>query len=514
MNQNLYSELRAKRKKTFEIRENDWRMGGLVYQVFVDRFAPSANLAEKKHLYPSPKTLHSWNDLPQRGIKDSKTPYWSHELAFWGGDLPSLITKIDYFVSLSIDTLYLNPIFEAYSNHKYDTLNYETISPEYGNLNDLQRLIKKLAEKNIKLILDGVFNHMALSSPKFQEALNDEHSPYRRWFVFGNEYPTGVRLWHNAPSLPELNLDHPEVRSYLFSGENSIVKRYINMGIAGWRLDTAIELGYDYLHELTTSAHEANASSVVIGELNNYPKGWSPAMDGTMNFPLRDMILHLVKGGISAKVFSEVVEKMIADISIETMLKSWVLLENHDTARIANEFDDFLDYSIAKVLQFSLPGTINLYMGEEIGTLGGDDPLNRAPMNWDKVVDQNNLYLNLHKHLIHLRRNQRALRIGDISFLKSEKLIIYTRTTDCLAETVIVVINPHSSPVNEHVLVDDPLLKSHHKFYHLFGNFEPITSFGILLPISIPGKTAWIIQPDVKPVKGYSPYKYISSSIG
>jgi glycosidase len=349
---------------------------------------------------------------------------------------------------------------------------------------------------------------MAIGSPKFKEANQSPTSEYRSWFVFGNQFPTGVRLWHNAPSLPELNLKNSKVREYLFNATNSIVKRYIALGVDGWRLDTAIELGFDYLYELTIAAHQANPNSIVIGELNNYPQGWAPAMDATMLLPLRDFIIQAIKGGISAKVFSNVVEKMIAETGIDTILKSWVLLENHDTSRIVNDLPSLADYQLAKTLQFTLPGTINLYMGEEIGTPGGDDPLNRAPMNW-QAVEKGNAYSKLHQQLIQLRKQYRALRIGDIKFLESDQLIAYIRTTDRYDEVVVIVVNPTHQPVQEMIMITDPLLKSHNKFINLLTGEVVTTSYGILLPITIPAKSSYILKPDLSPIHGYTPYKNI-----
>lgn len=505
-----YHQAYVQKRDLFSKREQDWRNGGIVYQIFVDRFVPSANLKSKTQLYQAPRSLQSWQTLPQRGFKDTKTRYWTHELAFWGGDLQSAMTKIDYLMKLGVHIVYLNPIFEAYSNHKYDTYNYETVSPEYGTLEDLKKLIHNLKEKGMRLVLDGVFNHMAIESPRFVEA-NKPNSPYRDWFVFGKEYPTGFRLWHNAPSLPELNLPNPKVREYLFSGPNSIVKRYIKMGIDGWRLDTAIELGYNYLTELTEAAHEANPQSLVVGELNNYPQGWSPAMDGTMLLPLRDLIIQTIRGQIQPSVFAANVQHMITETGIETILKSWILLENHDLGRIATDLNNWAQYQLAKTLQFTLPGTINLYMGEEIGTLGGDDPLNRATMNW-QVVEKGNEYLTLHQHLIRIRQQERALRIGDIKFLHSTNLITYIRTTDQVEETVVVVVNPHDKSIKETILVTDPMLKSHNHFIDLLSGKEILTSYGVLLPIEIPAKTSWILKPNLKPIHGYTPYKNINGS--
>lgn len=505
---NPYPGQRQNRKDVFLRREKDWRIGGIVYQIFVDRFAPSLSLASKRDLYKAPRTLQAWKELPKRGVKDPQTRYWSHELAFWGGDLMSILSKIDYLKQLGVDTIYLNPIFEAMSNHKYDTYDYERISAEYGSMEEFKQFIQVLKENNLKLILDGVFNHMAIGSPKFKEANQSSSSEYHDWFVFGNQFPTGVRLWHNAPSLPELNLKNAKVRDYLFNASNSVVKKYLQLGIDGWRLDTAIELGFDYLYELTTAAHQANPDSIVIGELNNYPQGWAPAMDATMLLPLRDFIIQMIKGSISAKSFTDVVEKMIAETGIETILKSWVLLENHDTARIVNDLPSFVDYQIAKTLQFTLPGTINLYMGEEIGTPGGDDPFNRATMDW-QLAAKGNIYSKLHTQLIVLRKQHRALRIGDIKFLVSSQLICFLRSTNRFDESIVVIINPSDKPVQEMIAITDPLLKSHNQFINLLTGEVVLTSYGILLPIIIPAKTSYILKPDLSPIHGYSPYKNI-----
>jgi len=163
---------------------------------------------------------------------------------------------------------------------------------------------------------------------------------------------------------------------------------------------------------------------------------------------------------------------------------------------------------LAKTLQFTLPGTINLYMGEEIGTPGGDDPFNRAPMNW-QVVEKGNHFSKLHHQLIKLRKQHRALRIGDIKFLNSDQLITYIRTTDRYDETVVVVLNPSDKPIQDMIMVTDPLLKSHNKFIDLLTGEVITTSYGILLPITIPGKSSYILKPDLSPIHGYSPYKNI-----
>lgn len=504
-----YVALRNELQHRFTQRDKDWRYGGIVYQVFVDRFSPSAKLTSKKALYAEPRKLKSWITPPKRGVKDDRSaPYWSHELDFWGGDIASLTEKLPYIKSAGASTLYLNPIFEAYSNHKYDTYDYEKISPEYGTMDDFKSLVEEAKKLGLKLILDGVFNHMSSQAPKFIEALKNTQSVHRDWFVFGKEYASGYRLWHNVASLPELNLQNPKVREYLFNGPTSIVKRYIKLGVDGWRLDTAIELGYDYLEELTNAAHDAKKDSVVVGELNNYPSGWSPAMDGVMLFPLRELIIEGVQGNISAHQLHRMIARMVHDTGIETMLKSWILLENHDTIRVATALKKFEEYKLAKVLQFSLPGTINLYMGEEFGMTGADDPENRAAMDWS-LNQPNNPFLMLHKQLIGIREKERALRIGDFDALESENLIAFFRKTDLIKDCVLVIVNPSDKAVSETLLLSDGKIKSHMRWINILDPRVETKAHGTLLKLNVPAKTAWILKPDLSVVNGYSAYKNI-----
>jgi cyclomaltodextrinase / maltogenic alpha-amylase / neopullulanase len=135
-----------------------------VYQVLVDRFAPSANLDAKRSLYPAPKVLRTWSEVPKKGTYREDVRVWSHEIDFWGGDLQSTRSKLDYVQGLGADVLYLNPINLAYTNHKYDALDYQKVSPEFGSRDDMKALAVDVHKRGMKLVLDGVFNHMGRNS--------------------------------------------------------------------------------------------------------------------------------------------------------------------------------------------------------------------------------------------------------------------------------------------------------------------------------------------------------------
>ena len=256
----------------FEQREADWRNGAVVYQVLVDRFAPPADLEAKRALYPAPKRLRGWDELPRRGHYLESHKLWSHEIEFWGGDMASTRAKLDHIQQLGADVLYLNPIHLGFTNHKYDSLDYQAVSPEFGTRDDVKALAAELHRRKMKLVLDGVLNHMGRNSPKFRDAEADPTSPYRDWFFFGPQYPGGARSWWLAENLPELNLENSDVRDHVYAKRDSVVRSYLRDGVDGWRLDVAVDIGFDFLDQLTRAAHAEKAGSLVVGEIASIPK--------------------------------------------------------------------------------------------------------------------------------------------------------------------------------------------------------------------------------------------------
>jgi len=492
----------------YTCREQDWRNGALIYQVFVDRFAEPQNLEAKRSLYASPRRLKAWSEPPTRGVFLPEFNVWSHEIDFWGGDLRSLRSRLDYLVDLEMDVLYLNPIHAAFTNHKYDASNFMEISPEYGTWLDLQDLIDTVHRRGMRLVLDGVFNHVGLESDLFKEAAANSSSPYRDWFYFSDQYSRGVRLWANAPNHPELNFENPAVCDYIYAAPDSVVRAYLRAGIDGWRLDTAFELGYGVLSELTQSAHLEKPGSLVVGEIWNYPQHWIPPMDAVMNFPLREILLKCANGQLPSGQANEMIDTMIQDTGIEPMLKSWILLDNHDTARVTDTIPDPNSRKLAQVLQFSLPGSPNLWSGSELGMAGDGDPENRAPMRWDLANDNNEVYT-WTKHLIRLRKANRALKIGDYRKLISSQLIAFERYTDRVDDTVVVIANFSAEPVEELLMIPDSRLMNNTTFIDLLGSGTEFTLWSAILSVHLPARSALVLKPVTEPVDGYTPYKRI-----
>lgn len=494
----------------FEAREADWRNGAIVYQVLVDRFAPPADPDARRHLFPAPKRLRAWHELPQPGTYLDSEQLWSHEIDFWGGDLQGLITRLPYLQGLGIDVLYLNPIHLAYTNHKYDALDYHQVSPEFGTRDDVKQLADALHARGMKLVLDGVFNHMGRNAPLFQQAQADPSSPFRDWFVFDEGLPGGARAWWRAQNLPELNLENPAVREHLYAGRDSVVRRWLRDGADGWRLDVAFDLGFRYLGELTEAAHAEKPGSLVVGEIGNYPREWYPSVDAVMMFTLRHVMLGAAAGRIAPATAARMIGRIVDDAGIENVLKSWVYLDNHDTPRLATVLPDERQRRLAQLLMFTLPGAANLYYGSELDMPGGDDPEMRAPMRWD-LADAGCEALDFTRRLVALRRAHRALRVGNFRLAEATRLIAYERHTDRVGETVFVLANPTASEVTETVLFANSKLMDGSRMLDLLGNVrgELPRPKAALLDVTIPPHTVWLLQPDVAPLGGYTHYKRV-----
>ncbi len=493
----------------YEAREKDWRNGPVVYQVLVDRFAPSANLEAKRHLYPAPKTLNAWNVQPKRGTYSEQVKVWTHEIDFWGGDLASTAAKLGYVHELGADVLYLNPIHLGYTNHKYDALDYKAVSPEFGTRDDVKKLAAETKKRGMKLVLDGVFNHVGRHNPKFKDAEANAKSPYRDWFLFGKQYKAGFRGWWDVENLPELNLENPAVRKYVWAAPDSVVRSYLRDGIDGWRLDVGFDIGFNYLHELTKAAHAEKPGSLVVGEIPNYPKEWFPSVDGVMHFGLRNLMIRTVNRDLDPLSFSRMVNRMVSDANYENILKSWVYLDNHDTFRLATTVPDAKARRLAQVLQFTLPGAPNLYYGTEVAMEGGDDPEQRGPMAWDRV-EAKHPELGWAKQLIALRKANRALRVGDFRLAEaSGSVIAFERYTDRVADSALILVNPSLQEVTTTVMVTNSKWMDGVKLIDQLGGEDAFYQ-SMVTTVKLPPQTARIYKPKTTPTEaGYTNFKRV-----
>ncbi|MBL8361702.1 MAG: hypothetical protein JNN18_14505 [Rubrivivax sp.] len=498
----------------YEDRERDWRNGAVVYQIIVDRFAPSARLDAKRALYPPPKVLREWHEVPAPGPYLESEKLSAHELHFWGGDLPSATAKLEHVRRIGADVLYLNPIHLAYTNHKYDAFDFQAISPEYGTRDDFRRLAAEARRLGLKVVLDGVFNHMGRNAPVFRDAMADPKSRWRDWFVIGPRYAGGARVWTGFQNLPELNLENPAVRHHLYAGADSVVRSYLRDGADGWRLDTAFELGPRFLGELTRAAHAQKPGSLVVGEIVNYPGDWLKSIDAVMNFTLRQIILGAVSGELAPPVAARMTERMVRDAGIEPMLKSWTVIDNHDIPRIATQLPDPAQRRLAQALQFTLPGAPNLYYGVEVGMEGGADPANRGPMRWDLVSDTHPETVWV-RHLVALRKAHRALRVGDFRLVESGRLLAFERHTDRALDTVVVVANPTDAPVRDRILVANWALMDDTPMVDVLGlvpdppGTAPATIGSGFITVELPARGVRVLKPVPRELGGYDRYKRV-----
>ncbi|MBF0547956.1 MAG: glycoside hydrolase family 13 protein [Candidatus Riflebacteria bacterium] len=490
-------------------RANDWRNGAIIYQVLVDRFNPPSDLKAKEKLYSSPKVLKKWTETPKKGKFNEEAKVWAHEIEFWGGDLRSVKAKLHYLQDLGIDVLYLNPIFEAFTNHKYDTWDYNKIDPAFGTRQDLADLVQTLHEQGKKIVLDGVFNHMGRQSPMFQDAIKNPSGQWKDFYKLTPTTKQGYIGWNDVENLPELNLESQKVKDYIFAREDSVIQSYLkNEGIDGWRLDVASDIGFSILTELTQAAHSAKPGSLVVGEIYNYPEEWNPSVDGVMNMHGRKIILEMLAGKISPAMASEMWNTMVEDSGMNHILKAWLVLDNHDTPRLSTILPQDWAQRMARVLQFTLPGSPSLYYGSELGMIGGEDPEQRAPMRWDLVRNDNSTFI-FHKNLISLRKSETALRYGYYRKLNSRKLFAFLRRTNSAHETIIVLANPGEKEVKEIIQIRDSKMQNGTVLKDQLSD-KSVTVFAGTTEVAIPPHEVMVLKPQTGDYpNGYNRYKRV-----
>ena len=245
--------------------------------------------------------------------------------------------------------------------------------------------------------------------------------------------------------------------------------------------------------------------SVVVGEVWNYPAGWFPAMDGVMNFHIRQILLDTLSGRLSPLMGNRLLERMVADSGLDHLLKSWIILDNHDTDRLKSMLPDDKQRHLAQVLQFTLPGCPLVYYGAEVGMEGRGDPGSRGPMRWDMVTESNPEYAWM-KKLVALRKSHPALRVGDFSSLESEHLLAFSRTTEKALDTVIVLANPTNDTVKEAISCRDGRIMNGGRLKDLLDG--SITQcFSGFIHVQLPPHSARVYEVISSP--GYTPYKRI-----
>jgi len=372
----------------------DWVPGGVLYQIFPDRFC---NSGKPKQGVPEDRVLRTdWHGLPQ-WEPDEHGRITQYD--FFGGDLDGIGEKLEYLKSLGVTCVYLNPIFLAKSNHRYDTSDYFAIEPLLGDENDFKRLCEAAHALGIRIILDGVFSHTGSDSAYFRQAQASKDSPYYEWYTF-KRWPGDYACWWGIAILPELREDHPGVLEF-FAGEHGAARHWLRQGADGWRIDVADELPDVFLDRLYEASVNENPDAYLLGEVwEDASSKWSHGgrrrfllgrqMHSVMNYPLADAVLNFAHKA-EAEQLAEVIESQLEHYPPCAIAGLMNHIGTHDTPRALTRLLASFDLDSARrrlllcaVLQYTLPGNPCVYYGDEAGLQGGKDPFNRACYPWGR----------------------------------------------------------------------------------------------------------------------------------
>ena len=420
-----------------------WIHDAIFYQIFPDRFANGDPGNDPANVQP-------WGTPPTRR-------------GFQGGDLRGIMQKMDYLTDLGINAIYLNPIFMAPSTHRYDTYDYLRIDPKLGDLSDFHALIEAAHSRDIRVILDGVFNHCSRGFFAFNDILeNDEESPYRDWFhvkkfpvrAYEKGHARNYKAWWGIKSLPKFNTDNPEARRYLLN----VARYWIEQGADGWRLDVPNEIDDDsFWAAFREVVYTANPQAYTLGEIWECVPRWVGPnhFDGLMNYPVLAAQLHYLKGEWSTAQFAKQVEGVLAAYPAENVPAMYNLLGSHDTERIHNRLEDSAEkVKLAALFMFAYPGAPAIYYGDEIGMEGGKDPDCRRAFIWEEAQWDTGLRAWFQK-LIEVRKSRPSLTRGKyIPLLASEKPAAYAFARKTEDDCVIAAINPGLSPAEIRIPVE------------------------------------------------------------
>lgn len=430
----------------------NWFKNGIAYQIFPDRFYNGTE--NGKVLFPKANSfLYGQMSDDPFYIKDEKGEIVRWD--FYGGNLLGIIAKIPYLKALGINIIYLNPIFEAHSNHRYDTSDFFKIDSVLGTEKDFKKLLRHLHQNGIKLILDGVFSHVGKNSKYFNlsgeygeaiGAAQSIESPYYPWFKF-IDYPNVYKSWWNISDLPEIDKTNESYQEFI----ESVLDKWLSLGVDGFRLDVADELPDEFIRRIRKKLNQF-PEKVLIGEVwedasnkisydkrRNYILGNS--LHGVMNYPFRELIIKFLSHEINAKDFANQLMVLKENYPPDAFQACLNNIGTHDTERILTVVSNS-KIAFAIGLLFILPGVPTIYYGDELGLTGKKDPENRKFMPWHQMSQRSSLPYQYYQEWIKIRTNNNAIQNGDL-------LVFYQ--ADCLGivrkdnyQTVIYVLNTES----------------------------------------------------------------------
>ena len=446
----------------------NWLGGGIIYHVFVDRFFRGGQFPVREGAVERT----DWGGCPHF-LPDEKGIVKNND--FFGGDLPGIAEKLPYLQSLGVTCIYLSPVFEAASNHKYDTGDFMKVDEAFGGDEALVQLCAQARKRGIRVILDGVFNHVGSDSRYFNRygnydevgAYQSNKSPYRNWFSFR---PDGsYESWWGIELLPTLNKHDNSYREFI-CGSNGVVAHWMQKGISGWRLDVVDELPDEFLDPLCSAARKAYSQALIVGEV------WEDAsykiaygrrrryflggqLDSVTNYPLKNSIIACVKEG-NVEQITGTMSSLCRNYPKPVLDCMMNILGTHDTMRILTALggSDFPDTKVAmshfklsgdemklakqrlrlaSVLQFTLPGVPCIYYGDEAGMDGGADPFNRRCYPWGSEDTE---ILDWYKKLAKIRKDNCCFVDGKYE-LSDARMGVFSFTRGGGSDCVLTAVN-------------------------------------------------------------------------
>ena len=398
----------------------DWVKHAVFYQIFPDRFARSP-----RTVHPPGITFKPWGSPPE-------------EQGYQGGDLRGIVDKLDYLQALGVTALYLNPIFASASNHRYHTFDYYQVDPLLGGNEALRELLDEAHARDIRVVLDGVFNHASRGFWPFHHVLeNGAKSPYADWFII-RDWPLrpyasdrdnhhNYEAWWDIPALPKLNTDNPGVRAFIFE----VARYWIDFGIDGWRLDVVEEIDDEaFWREFRRVVKIANPDTYICGEIWTEARRWlqGDQMDAVMNYLFTRAALgffgaqtlnpvytksHLPVKPFDAPAFAEAVEAMHGLYDWAVNLVQLNLIDSHDTPRALWMMgEDQSALRLCVLLQMTMPGAPCIYYGDEVGLSAADDPYCREAFPWHDEAAWDTGLLDFYRRAVALRHRYEVLRTG------------------------------------------------------------------------------------------------------
>ena len=452
----------------------DWIKSGTMYQIFPDRFYEG-----------DPDKTMPFADRIYRADKEGEPYFWPTEqpegylnMDYFGGDFLGIQKKLPYLKGLGVTCIYLNPIFEAHANHRYNTADYLKADPLLGTNEDFAALCKEASRQGIRIILDGVFSHTGSDSRYFNRegrygpggAYRDRHSPYRSWYDFDSGYACGYRSWWGFETLPEVEEESPSYIDFV-CGPGGVIDTWLGLGASGFRLDVADELPDDVMEKIRAAVKAHGADKLLIGEVwedATTKEGWGRrrtylrghGLDTTMNYPFRNAAIDFVRGADAAAV-ADAILSICENYPKPALDCAMNFLSTHDTERaitaIADEptngrdrfwqsgrriplsrMDDAVRRELlAYALLFTLPGVPCIYYGDEIAMQGYRDPFNRAYYDWNSTERRLRGPL---ANLAELRRSCDAFKGGAIEWVEAAGDVLHFRRVG-RTQTAEIILN-------------------------------------------------------------------------